>query len=397
MCYYITQKVFMANELERQRYIRSLSRDDLERLVSILSFSPLFGLQENIPLTFTPSEVEKMPKTFKKEFRTNGCTARVYCRKIGKESYTYDIKYRRNSYNVTVTDKNLDVVKKKFIEKLKTAEKVIKTTARAGTAVPTTFNAFSMYFFEKFRIKKISKQTYQSDLNRYKKYLLPYFKERPRKLITAEQCQNLLDDITAKGKGKTADEIFSLISIIFKAAISHGIIAKNPLDIVVHRNHEREHGTALTKDEERILLSVPNEEERLMFAVALYTGMRPNEYETAKIDGKFIVCKNSKRKNGKVEYKKIPISPMLAPYVTDKELVLIENKNVNYLRTKRKEALPNHILYDLRTTFYSRLKECGVADNAINEYVGHSLGVLGNTYTDLSDEYLLKEGKKFKY
>lgn len=88
---------------------------------------------------------------------------------------------------------------------------------------------------------------------------------------------------------------------------------------------------------------------------------------------------------------------MLAPYVADKELVLIENKNVNYLRTKMKEALPNHILYDLRTTFYSRLKECGVADNAINEYVGHSLGILENTYTDLSDEYLLKEGKKFKY
>ena len=281
----------MANELERQRYIRSLSRDDLEKLVSILSFSPLFGVQENIPLTFTPSEVEKMPKTFKKEFRTDGCTARVYRRKIGKESYTYDIKYRRNSYNVTVTDKNLDVAKKKFIEKLKTAEKVIKTNSKTGSVVPTTFNAFSMYFFEKFRIKKISKQTYQSDLNRYKKYLLPYFKERPLKLITAEQCQNLLDDITAKGKGKTADEIFSLMSIIFKATISHEIITKNPLDIVVHRNHEREHGTALTKDEERILLSVPNEEERLMFAVALYTGMRPNEYETAKIDEKFMFAK----------------------------------------------------------------------------------------------------------
>lgn len=385
----------MANELERQRFIRSLSRDDLERLVSILSFSPLFGLQENIPLTFTPSEVEKMPKTFKKEFRTDGCTARVYRRKIGKESYTYDIKYRRNSYNVTVTDKNLDVAKKKFIEKLKTAEKVTKPNSKTGSVVPTTFNAFSMYFFEKFRIKKISKQTYQSDLNRYKKYLLPYFKERPLKLITAEQCQNLLDDITAKGKGKTADEIFSLMSIIFKAAISHEIITKNPLDIVVHRNHEREHGTALTKDEERILLSVPNEEERLMFAVALYTGMRPNEYETAKIDGKFIVCKNSKRKNGKVEYKKIPISPMLAPFLKNVSELKIYKPYT--MREKLGKMLPNHILYDLRTTFYSRLKECGVADNAINEYVGHSLGVLGNTYTDLSDEYLLKEGKKFKY
>lgn len=344
------------------------------------------------------SEVEKMPKTFKKEFRTDGCTARVYRRKIGKESYTYDIKYRRNSYNVIVTDKNLDTAKKKFIEKLKTAEKVIKTTARADSAVPTTFNAFANYYFENFRKKKVAKLTLKSDLCKYRNYIKPYFKETPIKKITPADCQRLLDSIFEEGKGKTATDVHGLLSIIFKTAILHGIISTNPLNIVILQKHEKTHGTALSKDEEKNLLNYFKDTRyEQSFALLLYCGLRPNELETAKVDGKFIVAKNSKRKNGKVEYKKIPISPMLAPYVTDKELVLIENKNVNYLRTKMKEALPNHILYDLRTTFYSRLKECGVADNAINEYVGHSLGVLGNTYTDLSDEYLLKEGKKFQY
>ena len=65
----------------------------------------------------------------------------------------------------------------------------------------------------------------------------------------------------------------------------------------------------------------------LMFAVGLYTGLRPNEYKTAIIEGDFIVANNSKRKNGKVELKRIPINPMLKPYldgVTDLKFVRLE-------------------------------------------------------------------------
>ena len=132
-----------------------------------------------------------------------------------------------------------------------------------------------------------------------------------------------------------------------------------------------------------------------MFAVALYTGLRPNEYKTAKIQGAFIVAVNSKRKTKKVEYKKIPISPMLRPYLEG--VTELRFYRVEHIRDKMKEALPNHKLYDLRTTFYTRCQECGVAEVARKEFVGHSLGTLGNTYTDLSDTFLLKEGEKLRY
>ena len=132
-----------------------------------------------------------------------------------------------------------------------------------------------------------------------------------------------------------------------------------------------------------------------MFAVALYTGLRPNEYKTAKIIGKVIVAVNSKRKNGKVEYKRIPISPMLAPYLAG--IIELNFPSEKVIRRKFNEVLPHHKLYDLRTTFYTRCKECGVSEEARKEFVGHSLGALGNAYTDLSDEYLLKEGEKLCY
>ena len=332
-----------------------------------------------------------MPKTFKKEFRTDGCTAHVRKRKCGKNSYTYDIRYNRNGYSICATNKNLEKAKQAFIEKLKTAK-----PKRTKINNLSTLHEFTVYYFEKFRRPKVSKQTYDADWHRYKRHIQPTFGEMQFHKIKPEHCQSLIDKLNLEGKGKTAEEIYSILSIIFKGAIAHGFMDKNPLALVVKMKHESKHGSALTKDEEALLLQAyPNTKYQTIFALALYTGLRPNEYNTAKIDGKFIVAINSKRKTKRVEYKRIPITPMLVPYllnVTD-----FESINRDVIREKFKAVLPNHILYDMRTTFYSRLKECGVADAARDEFVGHSLGALGNAYTDLSDEYLLREGAKFIY
>jgi site-specific recombinase XerD len=107
-----------------------------------------------------------------------------------------------------------------------------------------------MFYFENFRKRKVSPKTLEGDINRYKKYLLPYFEEKRLTQITALECQTLIDELSASGKGKTTDEIYSLMSVIFKAAIAHGLLSKNPLDIVFHKRHEKTHGKALTKEEE---------------------------------------------------------------------------------------------------------------------------------------------------
>ena len=365
----------------------------LERLKKITGFDSRGQDNEEVFWRFSAKELSLMPKTFRKEFRTQGCTAHVRKRRSGKNSWNYEIRYRRNGYNITASANNLDQAKHKFIEMLGSAEKCVKNKERT---IPSTFDKFANYFFEKFYKRKVGQSTFRVAMSNYKNHVAPHFGDMPLKQITADKCQELLDRLIDEDKVRTEENVFTMLNMIFKAAVKHGVMAHNPIDMVFHTKHEREHGKALSKDEEKLLLEkTAGTPYQLMFAIALYTGLRPNEYKTAVIDGDFIVANNSKRKNGKVELKKIPITPMLAPYLEGvKELHFTR---LEQIRHKFNGILPAHKLYDLRTTFYTRCMECGVAEVATKTFVGHALGGMADTYTDLSDEFLYTEGQKLKY
>ena len=345
-------------------------------------------------LKFTQKEISKMSKTFKKEFIANGLVAHVTKRESGKRTFCYEIRYRSNGYNISASSTDLQEAKRKFIEKTlpENIGKHLKNKIGGITALDT-FHAFSTYFFENFRKEKVATETYRNDVMRYNKYLKPYFWEKEIKKITPSDCKKLLDEVKAAGKGQTADELYSLMSIIFKGAIAHGIIERNPLNVIFHVKHERKSGKALTKDEETSLFKALNER---IFAIAaalmLYCGLRPNELKTAKIDEPFIIAVNSKRKHQKTEYKRIPIIDKLRPFLVDG--VPDPLPTIQLLRRRVNAVLPNHKLYDLRTTFYTRCDESGVSSAARDEFVGHSGGALTNAYRDLSTEYLLQEGEK---
>ena len=276
---------------------------------------------------------------------------------------------------------------------LSSAEKRIKNKDRT---IPTTFDKFANYNFEKFYKRKVCDITYRVAMSNYKNHVLPHFGDMALKQITADKCQELLDRLIEEDKMRTEENVFTMLNMIFKAAVKHGVMAHNPIDMVFHTKHEREHGKALTKDEElKLLNETAGTPYQKMFAIGLYTGLRPNEYKTVVIDGDFIVANNSKRKNGKVELKKIPITPMLAPYL--KGVTELHFTRLEQIRNKFNAILHGHRLYDLRTTFYTRCMECGIADAAIKKFVGHTLGGLADTYADLSDEFLFKEGQKLLY
>lgn len=343
-------------------------------------------------LEFTDKEFSKMPKEFKKIFKTDGVRARVRKRVRGN-SIDYEIRYRASGYNISASGVTLNEAKVKFIQKLQERK---NGSATVAPDVPKTFDKFTIYYFENFRKRKVSPATLANDYKRLKKQLLPAFGSLPIKDITPPLCQKLIDELTAAGKGKTAEEVYSLLNCTFKIAIRHNLIQHNPMDIVICCKHERQHGKALTVNEEKYLLETAKEPFRTIFAIALYTGLRPNEYKSVRIDGQMIYANNSKRHNGKTEVKRIPITPMLRPFINDDMVMPIIG--VGTIRNYFNGIFGNaHILYDLRTTFYTRCQMCNVAPAARDEFVGHSSGKLANTYTDLPDDYLIKEGQKLDY
>ena len=395
------------NEKKRDEAIRLIlqtANDTItcEALLSLLSKEAIQKEQtikrrdETLFLKFTNKEISNMPERFRKEFILQDRVVHCLKRKSGKHTYNYMIRYRRNGLYIVATSNNLEEAKAKFIKKLNdcVSEHTNKQSrSKTVNGVSTNFHEFSTYYFENYRKRKVSKQTYINDMCRYKNHVRPYFGDKSLEEITPYDCQKLLDGILAKGMSKTNNEIYSLLNGIFKMAIAHNVITQNPLSVVVIEKHQCKHGKALTKTEEKQLLdSTKGTKYEMIFALGLYTGLRPNEYETARVEGAFIVAKNSKRKGGKIEYKKIPISPMLKPYLQGIETLDIPT--LEYVRYEFNNVLPNHILYDLRTTFYTRCEECGVAPPARDHFVGHSSSVLNATYTDLSDEYLLREGQK---
>ncbi len=342
-------------------------------------------------LEFTDKEISKMPKQFRTIFKTNGVRARVRKRKRNN-SVSYEIRYRCNGYNISASGITLAEAKIKFIQKLNDAQNGITPSI---PDIPTAFDKFAIYYFEKFRKRKVKPMTYVNDMWRLNKYIIPHFGNIRIKDITPQLCQRLIDSIAESGKSKTAEEVFSLLNCTLKTAIKHNLIQHNPLDIVIHDKHERVHGKALTIEEERYMLETATEPCRTWLAIALYTGMRPNEYPTARIVGDLIHANNSKRHNGKQETKRIPITPMLRPFLCKG---LPPTVSLARLRSTINSIFDGtHKLYDLRTTFYTRCQMCGVAPAARDEFVGHSSGVLAKTYTDLPDDYLIQESKKLVY
>lgn len=375
-------------DLKKQLNLRSDSKDFED---------PLNNKNQNTKTTesrflkFNDKEILKMPKTFRKEFRTQGCTAHVRKRIDGRYKCSYEIRYTRNGYNISASATTLEEAKKNFIKKLNFIE--TKTENQNTTFnIPKKFDEFALYWFENFHKTKVKEITFKINFALYHRHIEQKFKNKDIKSITAIELKNFLKSLP--GNGKTEDDVHSILNQIFNSAIKHGLLKLNPLDFFFHNQHERQNGTELSREEETKLLTESKTEYTIIYAIMLYTGIRPNEYATAHIKDNFIIVNNSKQKKGKHIEKKIPICSHLSPYIENCNT--LPKRNLQHIRNNFKKVLPNHTLKDLRKTFSTRCVNCHVDDYARKKFMGHSVGSLDKPYVGDIDNYLLTESKKLE-
>ena len=161
---------------------------------------------ETLFLKFTNKEISNMPERFRKEFILQDRVVHCLKRKSGKHTYNYVIRYRRSGWNIVVSSNDLETAKAKFIERLnKKVEDIISIKEnRKGTVstiingVSTNFHEFSTYYFENYRKRKVSQQTYYNDMCRYKNHIKPCFGDKSLLEITPAECQQFLDGYLEK-------------------------------------------------------------------------------------------------------------------------------------------------------------------------------------------------------
>ena len=149
------------------------------------------NLTENGIVIFSDKEINSMPKQIKKLLiiEKKRCHIRQHSNKKG-----YEIRLRRDGYDISASGITIELAKENFIKKLKTAKPIDNEFD-----TPNTFNSFALFFFENFRKERVAVQTYKADMNRYNNYLLPTFKEKElSKITTLEEFlirDNSLSDI----------------------------------------------------------------------------------------------------------------------------------------------------------------------------------------------------------
>ena len=398
----LTSKLMLVKEKGEILKLTNELNDCIARLIdaerTVGTCSPIEKTATAI-LKFTHKEISNMSKTFKKEFIANGLSAHVIKRASGKNGYYYEIRYRRNGYNITASSTNLAEAKKKFLKKTETAEIEKYKINNPKNPILSNVLFFKTIAEEWFQYKKgkITEHTLFAYKSLYDRFVFPAIGLKSIKEIRTIDLDNILKQFD---KPRLYEDMRTVLNSIFKYAINCGIIQHNPLALIPYKKAERTPGRALTKEELKIFFEAMKKPEyaefRQTYYSMLYFGLRPCEADSeAHFEGDFIIARNRKRKGGKIEYKKIPVSKIIRDKIDFNKPI---NPTISWDRLSRgfKKIFGDESmkLYSLRHTFCTTC-QMYVRQEIVDIWMGDAPErLIGRHYTHFPDEFMIAEMDK---
>ena len=339
--------------------------------------------QKEIEPIFSDEEISKMPRKFRKIFRTNKQTAHV--RK--KDGDVYEIRMQIDGHRITASAKYLDLAKERFIKKLKEYNEHGALTPQAKKRV--FLLPYMSQWLETVKKPFIKENTYKMYLQTFNAYIVPNFENRTIPSLTQFELQSFINSFVTAGKNRTAQKVALLLSAVLDYATDDGIIERSPMKRVIVARYEQESGQSLTREEEKTLISSFLNSSNIYaqaYVFMLYTGIRRGELASVQLsDGWITVITGKQRKGVKPKTRRLPISPMLKKFLPIIDLESIKKSTVGPLTRHIKDFLPSHHLHDLRHTFITRAQECGIKRELVSLWAGHAAdsSITSNVYTHL--------------
>lgn len=331
-------------------------------------------------------------------FRLTDCACR-------KHANGYEIRFRKLGIQKSKSAPTKKEAERKMQEYLNALNKelfgiceTLKCNEKPTVKLFVDIADFFIYSIKKENLKPLSFRTLN---NRYIRYVREKYKNCTFAELSPMRLQEDLMRIKEK-HSRTCEDVKNILNGIFKYAKANGLIEKNPIDAVFIKKHHRVNGTSLTLEEEkRLLTETKNQKALYSFLLMLYAGARPSEIYNTVIDfeKEKIVIKNSKLKEWQTNfYRELPLFPMLKPYEKILRTPYTQHE-AHYLNRLLRQILPNKTLKDLRHTFATRGKECGINPEVVNIWQGHVAGndLTAKVYTHYSFDYMKKEAQKFIY
>ena len=388
----------VAQLLESVKRQNELYEKVLSELVPKIRKSRVKGNRRNV-LKFSKKEILQMPTVYQSIFAAGNLIVHYRLRKDG----VYEARFHRQGIDIEVSSKDFTVLKQKFIEKLRNFK--VNHDGKANVV-----KTFAEYAEEWLNIKRVTTKpsTYSEYARMLNHDILPVFGNKPVLEIDRSALQSFLLTYVDNGTIRTADKLFLVLRCIFDVVADDYCIS-SPMKKVIVPNYQSKKGSAFTYEEEQQLinycLSNLNKDTSHALMVLLYTGLRRSELASLNvINGVWLECDTSKERMGKnVVKRKIPFTPMMKRVLPYIDFEKAKNVNLSSLHTTMKRVFPQRHLHELRYTFITRCKECGVHGEVVMLWDGHEedktvhSSRIDRGYTDFSDKFMLREAEKVDY